>query len=244
MFTRPAPADSTVGGVRSAAGRCGTIRGGTSRCAREPASWRRVPVERRPHRVAPLNGPVQQADELWARRIRWRLAGGERLRPRVANHHRHADRHAPEPPTVALAERLGFLEELLCALLIDLRDRRRRLADHHVRQDCRAARWYPHRLLLTVSTLAQPTCRRCGRAVPGQGTAMVHAAPAAINRNARLPTMNATSGDTRGIATHRDADIGDRRERPATRRSGAEPPNGPAQSRGHRDAPPHVGVPV
>ena len=27
---------------------------------------------------------------------------------------------------------------------------------------------------------------------------MVHAAPAAIKRNARLPTMNATSGDTRG----------------------------------------------
>ena len=35
----------------------------------------------------------------------------------------------------------------------------------------------------------------CGRRA---GTAIVHAAPAAISRNATLPTMNATSGDTRG----------------------------------------------
>ena len=34
----------------------------------------------------------------------------------------------PEAPTVALAERLAFLEVLLCALLIDLSYRRRRVA--------------------------------------------------------------------------------------------------------------------
>ena len=100
----------------------------------------RVPADRRPRPVAPLNGSVHQTDELWARRIWWRLAGGERLRPRVADHHRRADRHAPEAPIVALAERLGFLEVLLCALLIDLSGRRRRVAYHHVRQDCRATR--------------------------------------------------------------------------------------------------------
>ena len=37
--------------------------------------------------------------------------------------------------------------------------------------------------------------RSCG---PRPGTAMVHATPAAIKRNARLPRTNATSGDTRG----------------------------------------------
>jgi hypothetical protein len=114
--------------------------------ARRPVD-QRVPGERHPHRVAPLNGPVQQTDELRARRIRRRLARGERLCPRVADHHRRADRHAPEAPTVALAERLGFLEVLLCALLIDLGHRRRRVAYNHVRQDCRAKRWYPHRPL-------------------------------------------------------------------------------------------------
>ena len=41
-------------------------------------------------------------------------------------------------PAVALAERLGFLEVLLRALLIDLRERRRRVAYNRVRQDRRA----------------------------------------------------------------------------------------------------------
>ena len=58
----------------------------------------------------------------------------------VGDHHRRADRHAPQTAAVALAERLGFLEVLLCALLIDLSGRRRRVAYHHVRQDCRAKR--------------------------------------------------------------------------------------------------------
>jgi hypothetical protein len=39
---------------------------------------------------------------------------------------------------VALAERLGFSQVLLCALLIDLCHRRRRVANDHVRQDCGA----------------------------------------------------------------------------------------------------------
>jgi hypothetical protein len=43
-------------------------------------------------------------------------AGGKRLCPRVADHHRHADRYAPEAAIISLAERLGLLEELLCAL--------------------------------------------------------------------------------------------------------------------------------
>jgi hypothetical protein len=33
----------------------------------------RVPGDRRPHLVSPLNGPVQQTDELWTRRIGRRL---------------------------------------------------------------------------------------------------------------------------------------------------------------------------
>ena len=45
----------------------------------------RVPSERRPHGVAPLNGPVQQTDELRARRIRrrvgwWRMSVSVRRR--------------------------------------------------------------------------------------------------------------------------------------------------------------------
>jgi hypothetical protein len=42
---------------------------------------------------------------------------------------------------------VGFLKVLLCALLIDLSYRRRRVAYNHVRQDCRVKRWYPHRPL-------------------------------------------------------------------------------------------------
>src|SRR5215211_5622323 len=76
----------------------------------------RVPRHRRPFCVAPLNGPVQETDQIWTRRIRRWLAGGERLRPLVADHHRRADRHPPEAPAVALAERLRLLEELLRAL--------------------------------------------------------------------------------------------------------------------------------
>ena len=53
----------------------------------------------------------------------------------------------PQAATVALAQRLRLLEELLCALLIDLCDRWRRVADKHVRQDCRAKNWHPHRPL-------------------------------------------------------------------------------------------------
>ena len=45
-----------------------------------------------------------------------------------------------EAPAAALAERLGFLEVTLCAPLIDLRHRRRRVAYHHVRYDLRAQR--------------------------------------------------------------------------------------------------------
>ena len=50
------------------------------------------------------------------------------------------ERHTPQPARVSLAERAGLLEVLLCALLIDLRHRRRRVAYDHVRQDCRAKR--------------------------------------------------------------------------------------------------------
>ena len=46
-----------------------------------------------------------------------------------------AERHSPEPAAVTLAESLCFLEVLLCALLIDLCHRRRRVAYNHVRQD-------------------------------------------------------------------------------------------------------------
>jgi hypothetical protein len=42
--------------------------------------------------------------------------------------------------TVALAERLGFFEILLCALVIDLCRRRRRVAYDHVRDDYRTQR--------------------------------------------------------------------------------------------------------
>jgi hypothetical protein len=38
---------------------------------------------------------------------------------------------------VTLAERPGFLEVLLRALLIDLRNRQRRVACHHAGDDCR-----------------------------------------------------------------------------------------------------------
>jgi hypothetical protein len=41
---------------------------------------------------------------------------------------------------IALAERLGFLEVLLCALSIDLRRRGRRVAYNHAGQDCRTQR--------------------------------------------------------------------------------------------------------
>jgi hypothetical protein len=47
---------------------------------------------------------------------------------------------AANAAVVALAERPGFLEVLLCALLIDLCHRRRRVAYNHARQDCRAKR--------------------------------------------------------------------------------------------------------
>src|SRR4051812_23740995 len=80
----------------------------------------RFPAESRPDSVGPLNGPVQNANEFRAWCIRGPSTGGERLRPRVADHHRRADRHAPETATVPLTERLCLLEELLCALLIDL----------------------------------------------------------------------------------------------------------------------------
>ena len=104
-----------------------------------------LPGHRRPHRVAPLNRPVHQTDELWARRIRWRLAGGKRLRPRVADHHRRADRHPPEAPTVALAERLRLLEELLCSLLIDLRYGRWRESHEQAQGSRGMKRSCPHR---------------------------------------------------------------------------------------------------
>jgi hypothetical protein len=48
-------------------------------------------------------------------------------------------------PAVALAERLGFLEELRCALLIDLRYRRRRERCQQVQESCRMKRSCPHR---------------------------------------------------------------------------------------------------
>src|SRR5206468_10052900 len=84
------------------------------------------------------------------RRIRRRLTGGKRLCACVAEHHRHADRHAPQAPTVALAYCLGVLEEFLCPLLIDLRCRRRRMPDNYRSQDCRAKHWHPHRALPVV----------------------------------------------------------------------------------------------
>ena len=50
-------------------------------------------------------------------------------------------------PAITVAERLGFLEIVLRAMLIDLNYRRWRVAYNHVRQDCRAKRCYPHRPL-------------------------------------------------------------------------------------------------
>ncbi len=55
------------------------------------------------------------------------------------------DQHPPEAPTVALAERLRLLEELLCALLIDLRYRRRRESREQVQESSRMKRSSPHR---------------------------------------------------------------------------------------------------
>ena len=46
-----------------------------------------------------------------------------------------------------------------------------------------------------LGTTHVPAMRSCG---PRPGSRVVHAAPAAIERNARLPRTNATSGDTRG----------------------------------------------
>jgi thiol-disulfide isomerase/thioredoxin len=45
------------------------------------AIWSGFGNHRRPHRVAPLNRPVHQTDELWARRVRWgRVVANVRVR--------------------------------------------------------------------------------------------------------------------------------------------------------------------
>ena len=97
-----------------------------------------LPDVRGPRDAAPLDRRVHEADHAGTVTGRRRLARGDRPGGGVRNHHRPAQRHAPETAAVALAERLGFLEVLLCALLIDLCHRRRRVAYNHVRQDCRA----------------------------------------------------------------------------------------------------------
>ena len=99
-----------------------------------------LPDVRGPRDAAPLHRRVHEAD-LAGTVTGWRrLARGDRPGGGVRNHHRAAERHSPQPAAVTLAESLCFLEVLLGAPLIDLCHRRRRVADHHVRQDCRAKR--------------------------------------------------------------------------------------------------------
>ena len=91
-----------------------------------------------PRGATPLNRRVDDAERAGTVTSRRRLVRCDRASGRVCDHHRPAQRDAPETATVPLAERLGFLEILLCELLIDLRHRGQRVAYDHVRQDCRA----------------------------------------------------------------------------------------------------------
>ena len=84
----------------------------------------KVPNVRRPRGAAPLDRRVRQTDEQRTSPFRCGLAGGERLRAQVADHHRSAQRHAPQAAAVAIAKRLDLLEVRLGALLIDLCRRR------------------------------------------------------------------------------------------------------------------------
>src|SRR5688500_16965035 len=112
--------------------------------AQRPILGDHLPDVRDPRRVTPLNRRVHEAEHAGTVTSRRRLARCDRSSGGVRNHHRPAQRDAPETAAVPLAERLGFLEILLCELLIDLSYRRRRVAYNHVRQDCRAKRRYPH----------------------------------------------------------------------------------------------------
>src|SRR5262245_1310534 len=104
-----------------------------------------VPEERRPALATPPDWRVHKTKSRRARPLRRRLAGGDGLRPTVGDHHRSAERHAPKTAAIALAQRLSFFEELLCALLIDLRRSRRREKRQHGGKDCRTQRSCPHR---------------------------------------------------------------------------------------------------
>ena len=97
-----------------------------------------LPDIRGPRDAAPLHRRVYVAERAGTVTGGRRLARGDRPGGGVRNHHGAAERHSPQPAAVTLAERLGFLEVLLCALLIDLCDRRRRVPYKHESQECRA----------------------------------------------------------------------------------------------------------
>ena len=97
-----------------------------------------LPVVRGPRNAAPLNRRVDEAERAGTVTCRRRLARGDRPSGGVRNHHGAAERHSPQPAAVTLAESLCFLEVLLGALLIDLCQRRLRVADKHARQHCHA----------------------------------------------------------------------------------------------------------
>ena len=103
-----------------------------------------IPGVRRPSDPAPLDRSVREAGNWRSRRIRRRLASGEGPCPHVADHHGPAQRHAPQAPAVALAQRLGFFEKCLGALLINLCIRRPRVAYDAAHQDRYPKRSYSH----------------------------------------------------------------------------------------------------
>jgi hypothetical protein len=80
----------------------------------------KIPHERHPRRPAPVERCVHQTECTRARPLWRRLARGNRVRPRIDDHHRAAERHSPQAAAIALAQHLGFPEILLRPLLIDL----------------------------------------------------------------------------------------------------------------------------
>src|SRR5262245_239016 len=83
------------------------------------------PHVRGPACFAPGDRCVEEPQALWMRGLGSRLAGGDGLGGRVGEHHRTAERDAPELPAVALAERRGLLEVGLRERGIGLAPRRR-----------------------------------------------------------------------------------------------------------------------
>ena len=82
-----------------------------------------LPAVRGPRDAAPRHRRVHEADHAGTVTSRRRLVRGDRSSGGVRDYHRPAQRHTPVTPAVPLAERLGLLEVLLGARLIDLRGR-------------------------------------------------------------------------------------------------------------------------